>query len=372
MLIGVRNIMKSNLNLYPQKKIQPFDGMSITAEVWAEAHAYHARALNAHQHLLHGSGIITGLEVVASDPANSIVFILPGAAVDTAGQVIVLPEAVAYDLGQKMQGKLRLLMLHREIKTQSAADGESNAPAYVQDEFVIVAREEVPDLPYVELARLERGDPHQPIQDAPDFAAPRANQIDLRFRQAACPAPVEPVLTGVCALGQPARDGCAQGVQRLADQVASQTRFHLIVEDAVSLDAGLQRYGLVILATGAGARLTKEQADALRAYLANGGRLLVETRAATRDEFSALLKPAGIVLEALPSTHEIFQKPNLFYLPPIEPGELWSWGGVVLCVSGGYGDVWSGQAPREQLTRGALRDALEWGVNLVNYLLRQE
>lgn len=372
MLIGVRNAMKSNLHLYPQKKIQPFDGMSITAEVWAEAHAYHTRALNAHQHLLHGCGIVTGLEVVASDPANSIVFILPGAAVDTAGQVIVLPEAVAYDLGQKMQGKLRLLMLHREIKTPSAENSESNAPAYLQDEFVIVAREEVPDLPYVELARLERGDPHQPIRDAADFHAPRVNEIDLRFRQAACPAPVEQVLAGVCYLGQPAQNGYAQGVQHLADQVAGQTRFHLIVEDAVSLDAGMQRYGLIVLAAGASGKLNKEQADALRAYLANGGRLLVETGAVTQEEISALLKPAGIVLEKLPAAHEVFQKPNLFYLPPIEQSELWSWGGVVLCASGGYGSVWSGQAPREQLSRGALRDALEWGANLVNYLLRQE
>lgn len=363
--------MKSNLKLYPQKKIQPFDGMSITAEVWSEAHSYHTQTLNAHQHLLHGAGIVTGLEVVASDPANSIVFILPGAAVDSAGQMIVLPEAVAYDLGQKMEGKLRLLMLHREMKTQ-AENGESNAPAYVQDEFVIVARAETPDLPFVELARLERGDPHQAIHDAVDPYRPRVNEIDLRFRQNVCPPVVEPVLTGVCSLGKPA-PAYTQGVIHLADALAGQTRFRLIVEDAIPLDAGLLRFGLIFLTIAEAAKLSQEQANALRTYLENGGKLLVDFDGKmTGEEISGLLRPAGIVLEKLTPAHAAYQKPNLFFFPPIAESQLWSWGGVVVCASGGYGALWSGQAPREQLSRGMLRDALEWGVNLVNYLLRQE
>lgn len=369
--------MKSNLNLYPQKKIQPFDGMSITADVWAEAHGYHAQALNAHQQLLHGGGIVTGLDVVASDPANSIVFILPGAAIDTAGQMIVLTEAVAYDLGQKMEGKLRLLLLHREMKTQAAAEEESNAPAYIQDEFVIVARAEVPDLPYVELARLERGDPLQPIHDAANFYAPQINEMDLRFRQNACPPVTEQVLTGVCTLGKPLPT-YAQGVIHLANVLSTQTRFKMIVEDAVPLDASLLRYDLVFLVPGQATALTKEQADALRAYLEKGGKLLVEFNQPVSDkEIAGLMKPAGVILEKIPPVHALFQKPNLFFFPPTgslpaEQDGVWSWGGVALCVSGGYGDLWSGQAPREQLSRSAVRAALEWGVNLVNYLLEQE
>ncbi len=369
--------MKSNLKLYPHKKIQPFDGMSITADVWAEAHGYHAQALNAHQHLLHGSGIVTGLEVVASDPANSIVFILPGAAIDSAGQMIVLPEAVAYDLGQKMEGKLRLLMLHREMKIQATAEEDGNAPAYVQDEFVIVAREEVPELPYVELARLERADPLQPIQDAADFHTPHANEIDLRFRQSARPSIAEPVLTGVCRLGNPA-PLYAQGVQHLADLLASQTSFRLIVEDGVALDASLLSYGLICLALEPGTAFSKDQADAVRAYLAQGGKLLVDIQGAlTDEELARLMKPAGVVLEKLTRTQAAFQKPNLFFFPPAgslpaDQCSVWTWGGVAACLNGGYGDVWSGQAPREQLTRSAVRDALEWGVNLVNALLQQD
>jgi hypothetical protein len=159
----------------------------------------------------------------------------------------------------------------------------------------------------------------------------------------------------------------------LAGQLASQTRFHLIVEDAVALDAGLQRFGLIVLVPGEGEKLSKEQADALRAYLANGGKLLVQVnRPVTQEEISGLMKPAGVVLEKLSPGHALFHTPNLFFFPPIQQTELWSWGGVVLCVSGTYGEVWSGQAPREQLTRNAVRDALEWGANLVNFLLQQE
>lgn len=369
--------MKSNLNLYPQKKIQPFDGMSITAKVWAEAHNYHAQALNAHQHLMHGNGIITGLEVVASEPANSMVFILPGAAVDTAGQVVILTEAVAYDLGQNMEGKLRLLLLHREMKTQAAAQEENNAPAYMQDEFVIVARAEAPDLPYVELARLDRGDVQLPIRDAANFYKPCSNEIDLRFRRPACPPAEEQVMAGVCSLDEPS-PAYVNGVIHLAGMVARQTHFHLIAEEAASLDASLLRYGLLFLRLRQTKALDKDQCSALRAFLENGGKLLVEIdQPVTDSEVVALLKPAGIVPERLTASHELFQKPNLFFSQPAgalaaEQCGVWSWGGMVLCTSGGYGSLWSGVAAPEQLTRGAIRDALEWGVNLAGYLLKQE
>lgn len=365
--------MKNNYTLYPSKKIQPYDGMSITAGVWSEAHRYHTQLQKAHQVYLHGAGIVSGLEVVASDPADSVIYILPGVAIDTEGQMIVLAEPLAYDLGNKMEGKLHLLLLHREVKSQSAPDEENNAPAYVQDEYVIIARPDLLDVAYVELARIDRQDPKAPIQDAANPYAPQPNSIDLRFRQNVCPPPVEQALTGVCYLPGPGQS--AAGLIHLARTLASQSPYRLIVEEGISLDASIFNYRLIYLLANKTAILEPEQAEKLRAFLEDGGRLLLEFSEPIEEADAVnFLKPAGIPLEKVTPSHPVFQAPSLFYTLP--QGSLtgsqpvvWSWGTAVLCTNACYGSLWSGQAAPEALSRSAVRDALEWGANLVHYLL---
>ena len=83
------------LKIFPDKWIKPVDGLAVTAEVWEEAHDHHRQGQRFHAILHHGSGVITGLEVMASDPPDTSVYILPGVAVDPAGQTIVLPQPVA-------------------------------------------------------------------------------------------------------------------------------------------------------------------------------------------------------------------------------------------------------------------------------------
>ena len=69
------------LQVLPTTRIKPVDGMAVTADVWEEAHDYHLRSGRGHAALLHGSGIVAGLEVIASDPADTAVYIKPGVAV---------------------------------------------------------------------------------------------------------------------------------------------------------------------------------------------------------------------------------------------------------------------------------------------------
>jgi hypothetical protein len=46
---------------FPTKRISPFDGMSVTADVWAEEHEYHRQRHQLHARFSHGAGILTGL-----------------------------------------------------------------------------------------------------------------------------------------------------------------------------------------------------------------------------------------------------------------------------------------------------------------------
>ena len=70
------------LNSYPLKRIKPSDGLAITAEVWEEAHEYHRHNHRYHTMLGHGPGILSGLEVIASDPPDTSIYISPGVAID--------------------------------------------------------------------------------------------------------------------------------------------------------------------------------------------------------------------------------------------------------------------------------------------------
>ncbi len=368
--------MKDNYSLFPHKQILPYDGMSITARVWAKSHEYHQQIQNTHQYFLHGSGIVAGLEVVASDPGGSVIFILAGVAVDSAGHMIVLPEPVAYDLGNNIEGRLHLLLMHREVKEQAETGAENNGPTYKRSEYVLIARNSLLDVPYVELAQIDRRGMDAPIADASDPLAPQPNSIDLRFRQRVCPPPERQVLAGVASLADAPGLDYAIGLAHLARPLAEQAPFRLIVERNVALNKDLAAYPLIVLAARAGSSLNQEQAGALRDYLENGGKLLVEYCDPAADEdVAALLKPVGVSLEKLTAPHPLYQSPYLFVFPPqgsvdkARP-EVWAGaGGSVLVSNAGYGAIWSGQAARPAFTRALVRDAVEWGVNLLVWLL---
>ena len=84
---------------FQNARIKPIDGMAVTADVWEKSHDYHRAQQSMHNLFGHGAGIASGLEVLASDPPDNSIYILPGVAFDRAGQMIVLQEPVAYDLG---------------------------------------------------------------------------------------------------------------------------------------------------------------------------------------------------------------------------------------------------------------------------------
>ncbi len=80
------------MGLFPRKRIRAVDGMAVTAEVWEEAHEYHRNVGQLHAVLQHGAGIVTGFDVIASEPADNSVYIMPGLAIDAIGNPIFAPE----------------------------------------------------------------------------------------------------------------------------------------------------------------------------------------------------------------------------------------------------------------------------------------
>jgi len=277
----------------PGRRIKPVDGMAVTARVWEEAHGYHRLHRRFHDRALHGPGIVVGLEVVASDPPDASVYVLPGVAVDPLGHLIVVPEPVAFDFGSA-HGPLRLLLIYDESRPAPEAD-EEEGPLYVRAQFGIEVgaglspsairpigsssrhRPPIPTLPLrgqrdgagqvparggedtppslagpegVELARVWRRDREAAVRDAGDAEHPGQNAIDLRFRRSLGAAAEPTARLAVFYTGgrkELPRDRWGRGghgTDHLARWLRS-TGCQAWVDDAVSLHTGLDGVDLL-------------------------------------------------------------------------------------------------------------------------------
>jgi hypothetical protein len=357
------------LQTLPTRSIKPVDGMAVTAEVWEEAHAEHRRQQRAQAMAYHGAGIVAGLEIIASDPPDTAVYILPGVAVDSAGQTIVLPQPVAYDVGHEMEGLLYLVLSYGESRPRAAEGaGQADGPLYVYAEFSIAARTTLPTTPHVELARIWRQNRQDAFVDAANPAAPGPNEIDLRFRRD-IGAPHE-ISVAVCYLGEVKERVHGQGMASLAHTLNRGRRFFVAVEDDARLAPGVEANTLIYLVGQGKFELSSGQINGLTNYVRKGkGTLLLETLdEAARDAFVNVLDTMQIQPEALPAGHSLLVDPHRFSAPPpgfaVEKPDVTVGEGVI--VSGGsYGRVWRGDV--ENASREVLRSAAEWGENIITY-----
>lgn len=363
---------------FPTKRIEPVDGMAVTADVWREAHEYHRQQQRFHALLSHGSGVVTGLEVIASDPPDSSVYILPGIAIDTQGQTVVLPEPLAYELGQA-RGTLYLLLTYGESRPK-ADKGRADGPLYVHAQFGIAAVSALPDTPYVELARIRRQERDAPIIDAEDALCPSLNEIDLRFRQEIGVAPQEVTRVAVSYVGGAESQEHGRGVRYLA-RTLRQAGQGVWVDDGVPLASGLEDYALLYLVGQDAFQLEREEMNAVYAYLQGGGTVLIEScRREISDgdppadaSFLELLASMGLQLEELPADHKLLLEPFLFGQPPpgfeTEGTPQLSLGEGVIYSTHDYGCAWRGQRRGRAATREEIRTAIEWGSNIMAYAI---
>ena len=370
------------LKEFPTKRIKPEDGMAVTAQVWEEAHDYARQRLRYHDLLRHGPGIVTGLEVIASDPPDSSVYILPGIAVDPRGEVITLTEPVAYNVGSA-QGFLYLVLTYEESRPTADRDQEEG-PRYVHAQFGIEARPTLPDTPYVELARLRRRDRESSLADAQDAEHPGLNEIDLRFRPETGAAPEPVIAIAVSYTGGLTDAGHGRGASYLA-RALRRSGQRVWVDDRVPLAPGLEGYTLAYLVGRDAFQLSRDEMNALYAFLQGGGTILIEScRNGTKAgeppadaSFLDLLASLGVQLSELKPGHDLLVEPYLFATPPAGFEVPESGQGVPKVMAGegvifstwDYGCLWQGERRGRPASREEIRTAMEWGSNIVAYAL---
>ncbi|MEW5958930.1 MAG: DUF4159 domain-containing protein [Chloroflexota bacterium] len=364
-------ISEELLQQFPGRRIKPFDGMAVTSEVWEEAHHYHHQQQRLHALFSHGPGIITGLEVLASDPPDTSVYILPGIAVDPSGQTIVLPQPVAYDIGQDLDGLLYILLSYGESRPRAEDENDqADAPKFVHAEFSIFARTSLPASPCVELARVMRQNRDSLFHNPVNWAQPGPNELDLRFRRE-IGAPPE-VTVAVCYLGKAERRN-GLGAIYLAHSLNRTGQFRALVEEGVALAPGVEANTLIYLVGQDTFELSPGQMNGLNNYVQRGGgTLFIESSdAAAESVFTNMLKTMGLAVAPLSSGHRLLTDPYLFAAPP--PGFETGNSAPVLVGNGvifsarNYGRLWQGEQREGSPTREQIRAALEWGGNILAY-----
>lgn len=372
------------LQRVPTRRLKPIDGLAVTAAVWEEAHDYHRLSQRAHDRLAHGCGILAGLEVIASDPPDATVYIRPGAAIDANGELIVVPQPVAYDLGQA-QGDLYLVLTYAEGDAQPAPGGDS-ARLYAQTGYQLEARPTLPEGPHVELARVRRQSRQSAIVNAAIAAHPGVNEIDQRARRVVAVRPRQTAGIAVCYVGDATakaqmRAGYLAGLDALAGAASRAGDTDFWVDDDVALSSALDRYTFVYVVGLGAAAMTPEDMNGLYAYLQRGGTVLLEGCHRTGDGAAAdaaLLDALGSLgvqpAEAQPG-HALLSAPYLFAALPAgyeadRPGRLLARDGVIFSASD-YGSVWQGLRRGGPAAREDIRAAHELGVNMLTYALRR-
>lgn len=371
---------KKVLEKVPKRRLHPTDGLAVTAKVWATAHDYHRLRLHAHQALAHAPGVLLGLEVIASDPPDSTVYLLPGIALAPDGEFVVVEEPVAYDLGTA-DGSLTLWLTYTEGQPHTASDPEAGEVAYVPAHFSVEAQPGHVAVSGVELARMRRAADDAPLTDAVDPESPTFNEIDLRFRRELAGAVPLPARMAVSRLGADRDDANVpsayeRGAQTLSRALRHAGRTPLWVDVAVPLGGQPDDYDVLYLVVET-ADVETAALNALYDYLQQGGTVLIEVSAeAQSEEVEAavfdMLGSLGITLEPVAPGHALLERPHLFAAPPggersdASAPRLMVGEGVIFSRAG-VGMTWGGHGWEAPPTRAEIRAAHEWGENLVRY-----
>ena len=88
---------------------------------------------------------------------------------------------------------------------------------------------------------------------------------------------------------------------------------------------------------------------------------------------SGYVRDMGVALEPPTTGHPLLCEPNLFAAPPpgfVAEGEVLAGEGVVLSARN-YGRLWRGERRDRLPSRAEIRSAMEWGANLIDYLVRR-
>lgn len=382
------------------KKVNPFQGLVIDADTWRDAHNYHRDQQRLHVLAFHQVGIVSGLEVVASNPADLSVNIQPGLAIDPEGNAIAVPQSQRYQLQSGKAGMVYLILQFREVPDGPYQPSENGQPTRLLDAYKIEERDKLPAEPHLELARLDFDPSEKSIRDARNPSRPGKNEINLSFRPqattptaapaaaekpatpapepaaptpapAASPPAKETIVLGHAVLGDAANDLHLEGFNNLARFLA-QANISASVAANIPLDKDLKGCRLLYLTGSSRFEITEEQQAALSALLQAGGIIFGEGCGEGIKEFglafNQLASQLKCKLEIVQRGHPLLVTPYFFAeVPRGAEAPMLLEGGNMIYSGSDYGCAWRGGHDAEPLAREIIRSAFEMGANIAGY-----
>lgn len=405
--MGVNDVIK-----FQFKRENPFEGLVIDADLWRDAHRYHRDHQRLHVLAFHGSGIVSGLEVTASDPPDLSVMIHPGMGIDSEGNTIIVSQAQRHALQTKDKRTVYVVVQFREVPGAPYQPPDGGQATRIIEAYRIQERDKLPDEPHLELARITFDPSDKAVKDAGTPSSPGRNEIDLRHRQEAVPvaagpaisvpAPVpapapaprekppasaapasaarEVITAGHAVLGTAAGDLHLDGLKSLAREISLLYPFEMKVVDNLKLDKDIKGCDILYLTGNAAFTATPGQVEVLTRFIQGGGSIFgegcCEGQADTRSKgakefglaFNQLAGQLGCKLEAVQRGHPLLSAAHTFSAIPkgAEAGILLE-GGRMIYSANDYGCAWQGGYPDNPLPREAIRDCVEIAANIIVY-----
>jgi hypothetical protein len=377
--------------------VNPFPGLAIDADVWRDAHNYNRDQQRLHNLVFHQTGIIEGLEVTSREPPDLSVDIHPGLAVDPQGYLIFVRNIYHYELKNHNKGTVYLIIQFREIPEGPYQPPEGGQPTRIVDGYRIQERTDLPDEPYLELARIEMDPNKNVIKDAKNGMNPGWNEINLGFRKTVTKSPAaQPseesgiIFPGIAhpkpgiKIGYASLDGTddgrhLKGLRNIAREIKMKCGWAVEVKENLAFDMDISKYTMIYLTARDNFRFTEGQLLNLKeVFLKSNGLLLIDecSESETNDKkakkrnpvFEELANQFKIELKPVQRDDPLLSNVNVFSEVPLGmKSGLFLKGGGVIYTNHDYGCACQGGHKDFPLSRDDIRSALEIGTNIVYY-----
>jgi hypothetical protein len=373
-------------------RVNPFRGLLVDETTWADAHDYHRNQMRFHLLAMHGVGVVQGLDVVASQPADMRVTVRPGLGIDAEGRMLLLTEpATVLVPTQTNFATIFVVMEYDEKPTmmQHATENGNPQPARILEECTVRASLEAATSG-IELARISLEPNSRQIRNPVDVSSPANNEIDTSGRKlVGLPgsggqggaAKKTIVTVGIIKHGPPNSvewKRHSEGLRRLIRDTDNFTDLDgQLLEGVNVLDDAVVKNIKVLYMTGRSSfRFSPEEELALRRFMDRGGVLWCEPCRngipnGTPDDFSRSCIELAQRLNRQPiqprAGHPLLSSRYLFAVPPlaVDPAGVVVEANRMIITTGDYGCLWEGrgQERTEPPNREILRSASEFGIN---------
>jgi len=322
----------------PLQRIEPHTGLMIDAETWSIAHSYHDTYQRFHLSLLHGWGVVTGLHPSIDAGAGAVV-VSPGVAVDRDGRMVVVP--VEQRVSAAIEGAESWITLAYADRRAAGLDS-----GRIEESFELMLSTQKPQAPAICLGRVATSG-KKPAVD-------RLGRVEISaFRDRSVAVVLGSKESGM-------HGWHMQGLQNLLES---------------AIQAGLR------------AEVTRDEANADVTYVSGAGDQdpsAAATRAITEASGRAgalivdLCKPSQLsagwkeLFDTMPHDRgerqvQLLRHPYVFGdAPPgadATGGLAWLPNGVISLRD--YGCAWAGRGDAGALPRTIVRDAIEFGINVL-------